>query len=225
MKWITVRDAEYGQMLERQRQLFGRMVDARRRGESVAELETVFVVEHQSVYTCGLHAAPANLPLQEYLRQTGSRLFKIERGGDVTYHGPGQLVVYPLIDFGSRRLGVKAFIDKLEQAVIDTIADFGITGVRIDGATGVWVNIAPGKFRKICAIGVKCSRFVSMHGLALNISTDLARFAAINPCGFAPDSVSSIFAASASRPSFDEVASAFRRHFNALFLRREVVWL
>lgn len=136
----------------------------------------------------------------------GIKLFEIERGGDVTYHGPGQLVVYPLIDLEAHHLGVKSYIHILEESVIRTIAHYGIKGERVEGATGVWIDAGTSHERKICAIGVKCSRFITMHGLALNVNTDLQQFSLINPCGFIDKGVTSIASEVGHPVNFKETA-------------------
>ncbi len=217
MKKVIVRDADYGEMLQRQRELFASMVDAKRRGSSVEPLETLFLVEHRPVYTLGRHGDKANILNRAVIEATGAGLYEIERGGDITFHGPGQLVAYPLIDFGSRGMGVKSYVNLLEEAVIRTIARYGIEGVRVDGATGVWLAADDYKpERKICAIGVKCSRFIAMHGLALNVSTDLTWFSAINPCGFTDKGVTSISEELGREVRWEEVAELFGAEFRQL---------
>lgn len=155
--------------------------------------ETVLLVEHPHVYTLGRHGKPENLLVSpEHLASMGAELVKVGRGGDITYHGPGQLVVYPILDLERHGLGIKAYVDLLEESVIRTISSFGIRGERVEGATGVWIDKEKPEERKICAIGVACSRYVTMHGLALNVNTDLKMFSAINPCGFIDKGVASI---------------------------------
>ena len=139
----------------------------------------------------GVHAHSANMLVNDlWLQNNGIHCVKIKRGGDITYHGPGQIVVYPIISLQKHRLGVKQYVTLLEQAVIDTLAEWGIIADRVDGATGVWVMAENGENRKICAIGIRCSRFITMHGLALNVNTDLTYFSYINPCGFTRKNIS-----------------------------------
>lgn len=157
------------------------------------EQEIILIVEHNPVYTLGFHADAGNVLLDEQrLEAIGAECIRIERGGDVTFHGPGQIVAYPIISLPEHHLGVKQYVSILEQAVIETIAEWGITGERLEGKTGVWVKEECGSYRKICAIGIKVRRGVTMHGLALNVSTDLRWFGNINPCGFSSDSVTSM---------------------------------
>ena len=122
----------------------------------------------------------------------GAEFFHIDRGGDVTFHGPGQLVGYPLIDLEQIGIGVRGYIDALEESIIYTLSHYGIQAGRIDGASGVWIGVESRTVRKICAIGVRASRYITMHGLAFNISTDLSWFERINPCGFTDRGVTSL---------------------------------
>lgn len=152
------------------------------------EAERVFLTEHKPVYTLGRHGKEGNIiHIPE-----GVKCIRIERGGDITYHAPGQLVVYPVLNLWSRRLGVKEYVNTLEQWVIDILADYGIKGERAEGAPGVWIGIGTTRERKICALGLAVKRGVTMHGFALNASIDLRGFGNINPCGFIDKGVTSI---------------------------------
>lgn len=184
----------YSEMLQKQRHIFSEMVARKKSGLPIVE-ELVLMVEHPAVITLGRHAKEANVLFNEAeLARRGVELFHIERGGDVTYHGPGQLVVYPLLDLEYHHLGVRDYVDLLEEAVILTLANFGINGERVAGASGVWIGVGTPNERKICALGVKCSRYITMHGLALNVNTDLSGFQLINPCGFIDKGVTSMCA-------------------------------
>lgn len=184
-------------------------------------VEKIFLLQHNPVYTLGRHADKANiLASPESLRKEGIDVIPIERGGDVTFHGPGQLVAYPIIDMEKHRLGVKAYVDLIEESVIRTIADYGIVGERVEGATGVWIDKGQPSERKICAIGVKCSKYVTMHGLALNVNTDLSYFNAINPCGFTDKGVTSMQMELRCKLDFDEVAEAWASKFISLLTNR-----
>ncbi len=191
---ISVRDLgrmPYREALELQQRLQSELKEAKLSGTGGEE--TVLLVEHPHVYTLGRHGKPENMLLSpERLSALGAELVSVGRGGDITYHGPGQLVVYPILDLERHGLGIKAYVDLLEESVIRTIAAFGIKGERVEGATGVWLDKGKPGERKICAIGVACSRYVTMHGLALNVNTDLKMFSAINPCGFIDKGVASI---------------------------------
>lgn len=156
--------------------------------------DMIAIVEHNPVYTLGFHGNEENLLASEdMLQKIGAECIRIERGGDVTYHGPGQCVIYPLLDLHRLRLGAKAYVNILEQSVIDFLSESGISATRDPHAPGVWLNPeSPERARKICALGVKISRGLTMHGLALNINTDLAYFRHINPCGFADKGVTSM---------------------------------
>lgn len=173
----------YRDAWERQKELFRRLID----GD--AEAETIAVCEHPSVYTLGFHGNADNLLVKP---REGVEVIRIERGGDITYHGPGQLVVYPLIDLRRHRLGVKQYVGILERAVRDTLEAYGIATTSNDDQIGVWLDWGRPTARKICAIGVKISHGATMHGLALNVNTDLDAFGLINPCGITDKAVTSM---------------------------------
>lgn len=176
--------------------------------------ERLLLVEHHPVYTLGFHGCADNMLLsEEELARRGIDLVRIERGGDITFHGPGQLVAYPIIDLSRHGLRVKDYVTFLEETVIRTLGVYGIKGERVDGATGVWIGKDTQRERKICAIGVKCRRFTTMHGLALNVNTDLSYFNAINPCGFIDKGVTSIAAEIGNTLPMDEVKESLSRHF------------
>ncbi|MDE5842251.1 MAG: lipoyl(octanoyl) transferase LipB [Muribaculaceae bacterium] len=182
----------YEEILVMQRQLFDEMV-AEKRATGRVNDEHLISVEHLPVITLGRRAHHENLLISEdMLKARNIDVFRIERGGDITYHGPGQIVMYPLIDLEHYHLGVKDYVNLLEEAVILTLKYYGIEGERVEGATGVWIDKDTPHERKICAIGVKCSRFITMHGLALNVNTELSPFTLINPCGFVDKGVTSI---------------------------------
>jgi lipoyl(octanoyl) transferase len=155
---------------------------------------TLVFVEHPHVYTLGKNGSEHNLlldALQLKIKEAG--FFRTNRGGDITYHGPGQVVGYPIFDLNRMGLSLRDYIHCLEEAIIAALREFGLKGSRLTGATGVWLDpdIA-GRARKICAIGVKASRYVTMHGFAFNVNTDLSYFGYINPCGFTDKGVTSL---------------------------------
>lgn len=155
--------------------------------------EPILLVEHPHVYTLGFHGDEGHLIANaKQLEEMGAELIRIERGGDITYHGPGQLVVYPIINLRRRNLGVKQYVEILETAVIKTLAEFGIKASCNDHEIGVWIDYDSPQARKICAIGIKVSRGVTMHGLALNVNTELSAFGNIIPCGIADKQVTSM---------------------------------
>ena len=181
----------YGLAWQRQTELFNRMIADKLSGKTVTN--RLIFCEHPHVYTLGKHGNSNNLLVNEnQLKQCGAQLYHIDRGGDITYHGPGQLVCYPILDLDSLHLGVKEYVYRLEQAVIDVCGAYGVSCQRLNGATGVWIDVGSPLERKICAIGIRCSHFVSMHGLALNVNTDLSFFQRINPCGFIGKGVTSL---------------------------------
>lgn len=182
---------DYGIILNQQQSLFETLIEAKKSGKE--EREYVLIGEHPSVITMGRRAVEGNiLQPPEFLEKKGIKVFKIGRGGDVTYHCEGQLILYPIIDLERHRLGVKEYVNLLEETVINVLAPYGLKGERIEGATGVWLGKDTERERKICAIGVKCSRFCTMHGLSLNVNSDLSGFEFINPCGFKDKGVTSM---------------------------------
>ena len=178
---------------------------------SSEEAGTILLVEHPPVYALGKSGHAENLLVgREALEAMGAQFFHIDRGGDITFHGPGQLGCYPILDLERLGIGLRAYIDALEESVIRTVAEYGIRAERIAGASGVWIGEGAtpdgeGRPRKICAIGVRSSRYVTMHGFALNVSTDLRWFSRINPCGFTDRGVTSIAAETGLQPPMQKV--------------------
>ena len=204
---------DYKQCWDLQRSLFDALIEKKselRSGvatESDESIGTILLVEHPAVYTLGKNGKESNLLLgEEYLRSIGADFYRIDRGGDVTFHGEGQIVGYPIIDIERVGIGLRDYINALEQSVIDTVAHYGIEAGRLAGASGVWLGSAEERnLRKICAIGVRASRFITMHGFALNVTTDLRYFNHINPCGFTDKGVTSMERELGSAPDMEEV--------------------
>mgnify|MGYP000934328481 CR=1 FL=1 len=155
---------------------------------------TLIFVIHPSVYTLGKSGSENNIFLDNLqLRTKGAQFYRIDRGGDITYHGPGQIVGYPIFDLEIIKIGLKEYIFRLEEAIINTREEYGLAGSRLKGGTGVWLDPEiKGRARKICAIGVKVSRYITMHGFAFNVNTDLSWFDHVNPCGFTDKGVTSL---------------------------------
>ncbi|MBU2650473.1 MAG: lipoyl(octanoyl) transferase LipB [Bacteroidetes bacterium] len=161
----------------------------------IASLDNLLLFcEHPHVITLGKSGSMENLLMDDkFLKQRGVDFYRINRGGDITYHGPGQIVGYPVFDLEQFGIGVKKYIELLEEAVIKTLALFGMDSGRLEGATGVWLEPAnPGRARKICAIGVRSSRHITMHGFAFNVNTDISYYNLIHPCGFTDKGVTSM---------------------------------
>ncbi|MCR4764727.1 MAG: lipoyl(octanoyl) transferase LipB [Bacteroidaceae bacterium] len=183
---------DYAEAWQQQESLFQQRLQQKMAGESGAVNRIVFC-EHPHVYTLGRSGKANNLLVTpQQLQHIGASFYHIDRGGDITYHGPGQVVCYPILDLEQYGLGLKTYIHLIEEAVIRLCASYGITAMRLEKATGVWLDAHTPRARKICAIGVRCSRFVTMHGLALNVNTDLRYFSYINPCGFIDKGVTSL---------------------------------
>lgn len=201
---------EYNEAWQEQEQLFTSTLELKQK-ELPTDNYLVFC-EHPHVYTLGKSGDEHNLLLNYIQLQAKHASFvQTNRGGDITYHGPGQLVGYPIFDLANFGIGLRRYIELLEDAIIEFIALYGLKGERMDGATGVWLDTATPRARKICAIGVRSSRFVTMHGFALNISTDLSYFSHINPCGFTDKGVTSLALETGSTPDFELVKQQVRK--------------
>lgn len=175
-------------------------------------------VEHPHVYTMGKSGDMAHLLLNEaQLEQRGIDFFKINRGGDITYHGPGQLVGYPILDLEKFKTDINWYLRSLEDVVIGTMAFYGLKGERLAGATGVWLDAHGTNPRKICAMGVRCSRWITMHGFAFNINTDLQYFDHIVPCGIDDKAVTSLGAELGRTLPMEEVKAIFLQKFEEIF--------
>lgn len=188
--------SEYKKTWEYQEELMQRVIAqkvAKKNNPDTISENYLLFVEHPHVYTLGKSGDEQNLLLNYIqLQAAHATFFQTDRGGDITYHGPGQIVGYPIFDLENFEIGLRKYIYKMEEAIIKAIAEYGLIGARDEKATGVWLDAGTVFARKICAIGVKSSRFVTMHGFALNVNTDLAYFQHINPCGFTDRGVTSI---------------------------------
>jgi lipoyl(octanoyl) transferase len=216
---------DYKEAWDYQQKIFGKLVDNKLHSEQNASLQvaedsgTLIFVEHPHVYTLGKSGSENNLLIDLIqLKARDAKFFRTDRGGDITYHGPGQIVGYPIFDLEKIKIGLKEYINRLEEAIITTISEFGIKGNRINGATGVWIdagNIA--KARKICAIGVKASRFITMHGFAFNVNTDLTYFNYINPCGMTDKGVTSLERELGEKQDFEKVKLMLKNNLQVVF--------
>lgn len=176
-----------------QRRLQERLIAAKRKEPREVLPHVLLVVEHPHVFTLGKSGDRANLLADDAtLEARGATFVPVDRGGDITYHGPGQLVAYPILDLDRLFTDIHRYLRELEEAIIRTCADYGIASGRVPGRTGVWVGPDERPERKVCAFGIRCSRWVTMHGLALNLNTDLTFFEHIVPCGIADRGVTSL---------------------------------
>jgi lipoyl(octanoyl) transferase len=174
--------------------------------------------EHPHVYTLGTSGSSENLLISEsILKKIGATYYKINRGGDITYHGPGQLVAYPIFDLDYFFSDIHKYLRFLEESVILTLNEYGIIGGRIEGLTGVWVDIDSSNPRKICALGVKSSRWVTMHGIGFNVNTDLSYFDAIVPCGIKDKAVTSVEKELGEKVNFFEIKNRLRVNLSNVF--------
>ena len=214
-QWIDLGCKSYREVWELQENLLEAVKTAKL--NKTSKKNYLLFVEHDPVYTLGKSGNEANMLIDAIrLRAEHAEFIKVDRGGDITFHGPGQLVVYPIIDLEAFGLGVKEYVDTLEEIVIRTIADYGVVGKRLAGATGVWLEPETPRARKICAIGVKCSRYVTMHGFALNVNTELNYFNYIHPCGFVDKGVSSLQKELGQPVDMAEVKEKVKSYFHSL---------
>jgi lipoyl(octanoyl) transferase len=214
--WGTI---VYADAWEQQTELFDGLVHAKQHGEPYTN--RIILCEHPHVYTLGRSGKEVNMLLSEQqLQAIGASYYHIDRGGDITYHGPGQLVCYPIINLEDFSLGLKEYVHLLEEAVIRVCLSYGIVAGRLPKATGVWLEGDTLRARKICAIGVRCSHFVTMHGLALNVHTDMRYFGYIHPCGFVDKSVTSLQRELMQEININEVKQRLCKELIGLLERR-----
>ncbi len=207
---------DYKEAWDYQEKLFKGTVDQKiaiRKGETTEETKNYLLFcQHPHVYTLGKSGDKANLLLDEVgLNQHEATYYEINRGGDITYHGPGQLVAYPIFDLDHFFSDIHKYLRYLEEAVISTLAEYGIESGRVDGLTGVWIDGDKPSARKICAMGVKSSRWVTMHGIGFNVNSDLSYFSHIVPCGIDDKAVTSMEQELGKPLDFQEVAEVLKK--------------
>ncbi len=215
----------YKDAWERQEQLFKEKADLKFRNRELPKEEQTKIphdlifCEHPHVYTLGKSGNQNNLLINEtFLKNINATYFPINRGGDITYHGPGQLIAYPILDLEQFFTDIHRYLRTLEEAIIRTIGEYGLQGDRYEGYTGVWLDPSnPAKARKICAMGVRCSRWITMHGLALNVNTDLNYFNHIVPCGITNKQVTSLAKELGYEVDMNEVKEKLKKHLRELF--------
>ena len=210
---LCLEKTSYQDALILQENLFNIQLEKLQKNESTSN--TLILLQHNPVYTLGKSGDIKNLKVP--IEETDAEFHKTNRGGDITYHGPGQLTVYPIFNLNSFNMGVRQYVETLEQCVIDCIGSYGIIGSRVEGASGVWIDAGTDNERKICAVGIKVSRGISMHGLAFNIKTDLSYFENIVPCGLEGKGVTSLDAELSQQVNFDEVQNSLLAEFKKKF--------
>ena len=222
---ILLRDLniiDYKEAWDYQTQLLQEIVETKTKNRKSTFQETTknhfLFVEHPHVYTLGKSGDLSNLLLTEkQLQQKKASFYKINRGGDITYHGPGQIVGYPILDLENFFTDIHKYLRFLEEAIILTIAEYGLKGSRSPGETGVWLDVGTPFARKICALGIRSSRWVTMHGFALNVNVNLGYFDHIIPCGIKGKSVTSMEAELNRKIDLEEVKQKILTHFKTLF--------
>ncbi len=224
IEYLDLGISDYKLTWNRQEELLKQVVDQKNKINSVednfaeATPNYLIFVEHPHVYTLGKSGDEHNLLLNYIqLQAKDATFYKTDRGGDITYHGPGQLVGYPILDLENFGIGLRQYIYNVEEVVIRAVSVYGIVASRDPDATGVWIDVGKPSARKICAIGVKSSRFVTMHGFALNINTNLEYFNHINPCGFSDRGVSSLEKELGSKQDFELAKKTVLEKFAEVF--------
>ena len=225
VKFTDLGRMDYKECWDLQERIFGNTCDIklenRRRTDGIQTptIDELLFVEHPHVYTLGKSGDMANLLLdEEGLKRAEATFYPINRGGDITYHGPGQIVGYPIFDLDHFFTDIHKFLRYLEEAIIQTLSEYGIQAGRIEGLTGVWLDWNDEKkARKIAALGVKCSRWVTMHGFAFNVNSDLAYFKNIIPCGIDDKEVASMHTELGRAVDIEEVKGVLRAKLAALF--------
>lgn len=223
--FIDLGEIDYQQAWDYQTKLFDQTVAMKIENRKIEDEKQILTPNylifctHPHVYTLGKSGDQANLLLDEKgLEDKSASFYKINRGGDITYHGPGQIVGYPILDLDNFFTDIHKYLRLLEEAVILTLADYGVTASRVDGLTGVWIDgEVPSKARKICALGVKSSRWITMHGFAFNVLTDLNYFDNIIPCGIDDKAVTSLEKEIKKKPEMKEVQIRLKNHLANLF--------
>lgn len=213
---------DYKQAWDYQEKLFDQIIAIKRQNrKEETNLETqsyLLFCEHPHVYTLGKSGDEKNLLVnKEYLKSRGATFHKINRGGDITYHGPGQIVGYPILDLENFFTDIHKYLRFLEEAVILTLSEYGIKSGRSDGETGVWLESGTENARKICALGVRSSRWVTMHGFAFNVKPDLDYFGNIIPCGIVDKSVTSMEKELGKKVDIQEVRNKLKVHLASIF--------
>ena len=213
---------DYKEAWDYQEKQFNKILDVkknnRKENRQDPTLSYLLFCEHPHVYTLGKSGDENNLLVNEdYLKSRGATFYKINRGGDITYHGPGQIVGYPILDLDHFFTDIHKYLRYLEEAVILTLADYGIKSTRSDGETGVWLDVGSEHARKICALGVRSSRWVTMHGFAFNVNCDLSYFGNIIPCGIVDKSVTSMQKELGKEVDMQEVQQKLKGHLKMLF--------
>jgi len=200
---------EYNEAWAKQDKIFSDTID--KKMDNLPTRNYLVFCEHPHVYTLGKSGDKQNLLLNQIQLQAKNAVFvHSNRGGDITYHGPGQVVGYPIFDLDNFEVGLKQYIFRIEEAIIQTLSLYNISATRLDGSTGVWIDVEKTSCRKICAIGVRSSHFVTMHGFALNVNTQLEYFNYINPCGFIDKGVTSMEKELGSKVDMNELKTRLK---------------
>jgi len=222
VKIIKLGHIDYKEAWDKQEKIFKKIIDTKidnRKNKNFDKTENyILTCSHPHVYTLGRSGDQDNLLIDKsFIKKENLSFYKINRGGDITYHGPGQIVIYPILDLENFFTDIHKYLRLLEESVIVTLKELKIKAGRVDGLTGVWVNQTSDSPKKICAMGVKTSRWVTMHGLALNVNTDLKYFKNIIPCGIQGKDVTSIDKEIDYKISYDDVEKILIKNLSDIF--------
>lgn len=220
MKYIDWGVIDYKEAWDKQNEIFTHLISVKGTPDylnKIDELQQIIFCEHPHVYTLGRNGNAGNMLIEESrLKSLGATFYKTDRGGDITYHGYGQIVVYPIVDLDALGLSLKQYVCNLEEAVIQTLLHYNLKAERAAGATGVWFDYNTPAARKICAVGVRASHYVTMHGLAFNVGTDLSYYSHINPCGFIDKGVTSLEKELGKSVNMEEVKEILQKELDKL---------
>jgi lipoyl(octanoyl) transferase len=224
IQYIDWKLIHYKEAWEKQKKFFNELIDLKSDFEnpnSKSIVQRFIVCEHPHVYTLGKNGQANNMLINdEFMKKINASYYHIDRGGDITYHGPGQITGYPVLDLEQLHLSLKEYVYCIEEMIILTLQDYQINASRMEGATGVWLDANKQNPRKICAIGIRASRYVTMHGFAFNVNTDLSYFSYINPCGFVDRGVTSLSKELQKPVDMEEVKHKLYFYFRTVILQQ-----
>jgi lipoyl(octanoyl) transferase len=220
IQYIDWKFIDYKEAWDKQKKLFAELIELKSdfvNPNKEGIVQRFILCEHPHVYTLGRNGQVNNMLINdEFMKRINALFYRIDRGGDITYHGPGQIVGYPILDLQQLHLSLKEYVNLIEEMIILTLKDYHIDASRMQGATGVWLDANTNNARKICAIGIRASRYVTMHGFAFNINTDLSYFSYINPCGFIDKGVTSLSKELQRNLEMEEVKHKLFAYFQTL---------
>lgn len=223
IKIIDNGDISYTTAYQQQQRLFNTTIEAKK-GATPPPYHHLIICQHNPVFTLGRNAHDENILVsEEYLPEMGIEVHHISRGGDVTYHGPGQWTIYPIFDLEELAIGIRQYVYNLEEVAIEVLRQYGLKGERLEGASGVWMHLNTPRPVKICAIGIQASRYVTMHGIAFNVSTPPSAYQLINPCGFSDKGVTNLCIETGKEVTMAQAKTHLIAAFSKIFNRNTLI--